>query len=333
MFYKISKIYRPEIFQGKNRTEHYFEGWYLKLVDQRAENVYALIPGISISPDKGDRHAFIQVINGREAKAEYLRFDFSEFRYAADRFEVKIADNMFSSRRVVLKVDRGTTHLEADLQFDHLNPWPKSLFFPGAMGWYAFVPKMECYHGVVSMDHGIKGQFHFGSKRIDFTGGRGYIEKDWGTSFPQGWVWLQSNHFHINGAATIPCSVMLSIAKIPWRGKHFNGFICGFLYGRKHYVFATYNRTKLKELRYTNRDVQAVLENNRYGISISASRQNSATLLSPVMGAMDGRIAESIDASVQITLYKKPKKGKRLVLFDAEGRCGGLEIANPHVLG
>lgn len=29
---------------------------------------------------------------------------------------------------------------------------------------------------------------------MDFSGGRGYIEKDWGQSFPAAWVWLQINY-------------------------------------------------------------------------------------------------------------------------------------------
>ncbi|WP_243392439.1 MULTISPECIES: tocopherol cyclase family protein [unclassified Mesotoga] len=30
---------------------------------------------------------------------------------------------------------------------------------------------------------------------IDLTGGKGYIEKDWGRSLPDAWIWMQSNNF------------------------------------------------------------------------------------------------------------------------------------------
>jgi hypothetical protein len=51
------------------------------------------------------------------------------------------------------------------------------------MGPYAFVPFMECYHGILSMDHKINGQLIIHDEIIDFTGGKGYMEKDWGQSF------------------------------------------------------------------------------------------------------------------------------------------------------
>ena len=45
------------------------------------------------------------------------------------------------------------------------------------MGWYAFVPFMECYHSVVSMSHFIEGSADFGSGDTDFMGGKGYHGK------------------------------------------------------------------------------------------------------------------------------------------------------------
>ena len=46
------------------------------------------------------------------------------------------------------------------------------------MGPFAFVPFMECYHGIVSMDHIIQGELEIDGVNIDFSNGRGYLEKD-----------------------------------------------------------------------------------------------------------------------------------------------------------
>ena len=54
---------------------------------------------------------------------------------------------------------------------------------------------MECYHGILSMNHSISGDLIINNKKINFNSGRGYTEKDWGHSFPLGYVWMQSNHF------------------------------------------------------------------------------------------------------------------------------------------
>ena len=74
------------------------------------------------------------------------------------------------------------------------------------MGPFSFVPFMECYHGIISMDHSIIGELSIKGKKVDFTSGRGYIEKDWGHSFPIGYVWMQSNHF---SESKIPLNALL----------------------------------------------------------------------------------------------------------------------------
>jgi len=326
--YKLRKLYRPEIFQGHNKKINYFEGWYFKLVDRKSDNIYAVIPGISISKVKSNSHAFIQIMDGKNATSKNFKFNFSDFIYSTEKFEIRIGNNIFSSKNISINIDQNSNIMKANLNFNDLTFWPKTFISPGAMGWYSFVPFMECYHSVVSMDHKIEGLANFGDKDIDFSEGRGYIEKDWGVSFPQGWIWLQSNHFDRGFT-----SLMLSIAKIPWRGKHFTGFICGLLHNKKFYIFATYNGSIIRSLQYSDSNVYVILENKSYEIEIEAMKKNSATLLSPIFGAMDGRISESIDAIVNVRLKKKVKGNNREeLIFGGTGHYGGLEIINPEVL-
>ena len=35
--------------------------------------------------------------------------------------------------------------------------YPGTIFSPGIMGWYSFVPFMECKHGIVSINHDLTG--------------------------------------------------------------------------------------------------------------------------------------------------------------------------------
>ncbi|MFC2159254.1 tocopherol cyclase family protein [Actinomycetota bacterium] len=324
MLYGLKKIYRPEIFQGHRKKEKYFEGWYFKLVDKDAQNIFAIIPGISVSNIKSDSHAFIQVMDGKNATSRNFKFDFSEFSYSRDRFEIKIGNNYFSSEGIDLDIEQDSEIVRANLRFHDMMPWPRSIISPGAMGFYSFLPFLECYHGVVSMDHTIEGSADFGGGTIDFSGGRGYIEKDWGISFPQGWIWLQSNHF-----SKLPTSIMLSIAKIPLRKRSFTGFICGILRGKDFYLFATYNGSRITSLKYSDNDAYVELENRNNKVKIETKREKSATLLSPILGAMEGRITESTDAEVNIKLERKNSKE---LVFEDTGYFGGLEIIKPEVL-
>ena len=47
------------------------------------------------------------------------------------------------------------------------------------MGWYGYMPFMECYHGILSMHHTISGELIYNDKTIDFNEGIGYTAKDW----------------------------------------------------------------------------------------------------------------------------------------------------------
>ena len=80
------------------------------------------------------------------------------------------------------------------------------------MGWYAYVPTMECFHGILSMNHTLTGQLTLNNSKLNFDGGKGYIEKDWGRNFPKNWIWAQSNHF-----LDSELSVSISLATLPWK--------------------------------------------------------------------------------------------------------------------
>jgi hypothetical protein len=119
------------------------------------------------------------------------------------------------------------------------------------MGWYAWVPGMECYHGIVSMDHSLYGSLVINGGKMDFTGGRGYMEKDWGQTMPRAWIWMQSNHFEKPGT-----SFTFSIADIPWGRHHFKGFLGGLLLDGQLYRFATYTGARFEDFSLTSGEVR-----------------------------------------------------------------------------
>ncbi|NHB83865.1 hypothetical protein G7085_02035 [Tessaracoccus sp. HDW20] len=43
---------------------------------------------------------------------------------------------------------------------------------PGIMGWYGYVPVMECRHGIVSFGHDLEGTLIVEGRPTSFQGGR-----------------------------------------------------------------------------------------------------------------------------------------------------------------
>lgn len=314
MIRKLQSFFSPEQFQGWNKKKRYFEGWYYKIVDPGEQYAFAIIPGISLD-DKGKKHAFIQALDGKKLHSEYHRFKFSDFRPEPGRLEIRIGNNVFTEQGMELNLPG----MQGSLRFTNNVPWPKPFYSPGIMGPYAFAPFMECYHGIVSMDHMIDGSLTIESQKISFKHGRGYIEKDWGRSFPSAYFWMQSNHFSTPGI-----SVKASVAKIPWLGSSFTGFICGVWLQNRLIRFTTYNRTELLRSFADKEKVELVMQNKKYKISITASRDHATALASPILGHMEGRIEESMRAALNVQLTDIKTKE---VIFEDTGKNAGLEVA------
>lgn len=316
--YLLRKIINPEIFQGRNKRKNYFEGWYYKLIDERMENVLALIPGVSFGKAPGDSHAFIQVLDAIRCKVDYLRFPISCFRFNKNIFEVEIGGNYFSDKEASINVQNGKLSIQGRLLFENRVKYPKSILRPGIMGPFAFVPFMECYHGIVNIHHELTGRLNISGTETDFNKGYGYIEKDWGSSFPEAWIWLQSNHF-----ITGDVSLMFSVAKIPWLGRYFTGFISFILVRDRIFLFATYTKAKILSVSYRNSYLNISLADRHINMEISAMHSKGGVLKAPKNGLMSRDILESITAVVKVKLIANTGE----TVFEGEGFNTGLEIA------
>ena len=134
--------------------------------------------------------------------------------------------NRFSCSGYELDLDDDEGRVTGSAKTGPWRSWPVRWTSLGIMGWYRFVPGMVTYHGVLSMDHAVCGPFSIGGETLDLDGGRGYVEKDWGTRFPSSWVWMQTNTFEAeDGSEMVGASLTLSVGKVPFmtgrvRGLH-----------------------------------------------------------------------------------------------------------------
>ena len=192
-----------------------FEGWYYK--HQLHDDVIAFIPG------RAESGAFIQMIYSDGSR----QFDMPEPSVRGDT--IRMGSCRVSPRgcKIDLPGDSG------EIPYGKNTPLHSDI-----MGPFRFMP-MECPHGVVSMAHTLSGGLTVDGVYHSFDGGIGYIEKDSGTSFPSSYQWLQCNDF------AEPCSIMASIAHIPFCGSSFTGFICAIVREGREYRFATYNGARI----------------------------------------------------------------------------------------
>lgn len=314
-------INHPIFFQGEDKLKKgkdYFEGWYFK--NTIHENTVSFIPGISISKDR--KLAFIQVLTN--GTSHFFTFPISQFQYHLSPFWIKIGDNFFSNESIFINIckesleSKKNIKISGELFFRNSTPKKQALLSPNIMGPFSYLPFMECNHAIVSLRHQVNGYLKIQDSIFNFRNGTGYIEKDFGTSFPSSYSWCHANTFEKEDA-----SLFFSHATIPMGPTHFSGFICTFLLKGKEYNFHTYNLARILRYKEKENSLKVVLKRGKYSLLIDAYSFESGPLLAPKLGKMDIPIKESVNATVTIHLFKH-----RTLLFSGKCSEGGLEIVH-----
>lgn len=319
---KRLSITHPEAYQGQVYSHrHYFEGWYLKHVTIDGDRTLSIIPGVSYT--KTDTHAFIQVIENVTHQAYYFRFPINSFSYNGNQFDIRIGENHFSSYGISLAIHEGEFNLDGEIHYEQLTPIKKHPLSPTIMGPLAYLPGMECIHGIVSMSHQLRGSLTFNGQPLVFDGGKGYIEKDWGKSFPESYQWIHSNHFRSPST-----SLVASLAVIPYLKMKFRGFFVNLQHEGNEYRFATYTGARLlTHVDSLYQRTMTITQGNYQLILIAYLDQHQSTrLAAPKNGEMTKGIKEGLSGHVQVIL----KDGKTVILDDI-GMHAGIEFVD-HLL-
>lgn len=314
---KLFYIRNSELFQGrkylnnKNR-KNYFEGWYFK--NTCGDIGISFIPGMSISKD-GNK-AFIQIITNEDSY--YVDYDIDDFEYGDSPFYIKIGNNYFSKDRIHIDINDTDKNIVVfgDIEYSNSTNIHSSLISPSIMGPFSYMPFMECNHSVISMKCNVNGIICINDRKIIFDGGDGYIEKDYGCSFPKSYIWCQGNSFSMNNA-----SFMMSIADIPLMFFNFRGLICSLIIDGYEYRFATYNNSKIVKYDVRDNYLNIVLKKGHYYLDINCAFGNGLKLVAPVKGEMNKDIIESITEVVSVCLRKDDD-----IIFEDTSRNCGLEI-------
>lgn len=247
-----------------------FEGWYFK--HQNRDKMVAFIPG------RAESGAFIQML----ADGGSRQFDVESLW--VERGVIRAGDCLFSKKGIVIQLPG----VSGKITYGALTPLRSDI-----MGPFQYVP-MECRHGVLSMGHTLSGSLSVDGVSCSFDGGRGYLEKDSGTSFPRSYLWMQCNDF------PEPCSVMVSVAHIPFAGTSFTGCICAIMFGGREYRLATYKGVRI----HAAGPEHICLSQGKLLLEIDVLTADAGhPLRSPVQGQMSATIRETSRAAIHVRFW------------------------------
>lgn len=247
----------------------YFKGYYLK--HQVGDFTIALIPSIS------ETGGHLQIITN----------DFVEY-YDYPSVDLQWPITLGNSEFTLQGLRINTPRVKGQLTYTNLTPLPHDI-----MGPFLHLP-IPCKHGVTSLHHQLSGQLTIDGKTIDFSGGIGYIEQDYGSSFPQRYLWLHTNNFQTKA------SVMVAVATIPVVLWKFWGTLVVILVNDKQYTMTTYQGVKIIQATAT----MIHLKQGPLELQITIEPSPGHWLKAPKSGKMTQLIKESNQTVATIRFWE-----------------------------
>lgn len=282
---------KAPVFRKRDSTQPYFEGYYFKFINDQKE-IVILIAGISISTT--EKFSFIQIASNYNEEVELYKFPLSELKPSADSFYFKIGDNEFGPDRIVINIGQ----INADIQLTNSIHWKRSFLRPNIMGFLSFVPKVECKHDVITIKTDVSGYINLEKQKIVFEHGDGYIEKNWGSSFPKEYMWLHANQFKNK-----ELSLQFAIAKPKWifaRPKVHIGYV--MLDNPIH--FGSHRLSTVK-VRAKNDSISITIKTSKHIIHVIVNNRAPVNLMGPKKGQLQNEIAEYLNSEIELILIKR----------------------------
>jgi len=288
---------------GKHQASRRFEGWYYK--HQTSDANTGERKSLAIIPGRAADSAFVLIIT--DNKSFYISYPLSE--YHKNDSQLHVGGSVFSPTGISLDIRSQELTLTGKIMYTNLTS-----IYGDIMGPFRFFP-MECRHGIVSMNHALQGEVILDGELLDFSDGKGYIESDSGRSFPQGYTWVHCNAFDAD------CSIMASVARIPFYGLRFWGCICVVWLNGREYRLATYKGVKI--LRCECGVLE--LKQGKYKLHISIDGQYGHLLPAPDSGKMSRFIRENLSCPARFKFMEGD-----ICLFDEKSDHASYEYMINH---
>jgi hypothetical protein len=112
------------------------------------------------------------------------------------------------------------------------------------------------------------------------------------------------------------------VAKIPWLGSYFIGFISFLKLEDRFINLSTWSKAKIEKLAYVNNRLDIRIVNKEYRLEIEALNNQAGPLKAPKLGSMQRIIKETVDAGISLSLTDQAGN----IVFQDQGKRAGMEL-------
>lgn len=299
-------------FRRNDSKPPYFEGYYFKFINEKEELVI-LIAGISIS--KNEKYSFIQIASNYDKNVAFYKFPLSEFKSSKDSFLFNIGNNEFKRDEITLELDNINVHLQLKNSIN----WNRSVLNPNIMGFLSFIPRVECKHDVITVATEVTGHVKLQNQTISFDKSSGYIEKNWGYSFPRKYLWLHANQFKND-----QLSLQFAMAKPKWLFFRPQVYI-GYLMNGELTHFGSH-KLSLARVKTDGDQTKVTIRMFRKNIIIRVTNKTPIHLISPKEGKLQNKISEYLNSDIELVVIKKRFFRKNIEIINDISKLSTTEI-------
>jgi len=280
--------YKPNSIRGTFERNKFFEGWFQKVYSKAHKASFILIYGYA-THNSDNEFGFLQILIPNQTP-EIVYFPKNQVSCDIKKHQFRMGKNLLTSE--LIRIDINGISIELNLK----NKQPFRTF-KNSMGYTYFIPNLPCYHSVLNTAQSVSGEIKHQGQCYTLDHEMGYLEKNWGTTFPESYFWV-----HAVDPNNPAISLLFSRAKIVWLGKTYI----------KHVGYLCYDgqQIELRELKNCAVSNSNISPENRIIQIRSASAQLDLALgygrevqfKGPKDGALSRMIHHQADAKVEVSL-------------------------------
>jgi len=296
--------FNPTQLQGNLNKINYFEGWFQKVYSPQLNTTFIVIYGFATG-DERKEIGFIQLCVPNQ-KIILLTFDKNEVVCHKKKHHVRFGNHVLSEKEIKIQTDE----ILIDLVISHKQERNK---VKNSMGNFYLVPNLPCYHAIVNDNQLINGTIQFQNEHYHLMNASGYLEKNWGKSFPEKYIWL-----HAFDPGNFENQLLFSKADIRWSGNTFTKHL-GFIRINGEY----FDLRKLKNCKITiskpdPTNQLIVIRSTTLDIELNVNFNKKVVFKGPENGQLNRPIEHFNDVSIEVKTSHKSKKNTLLLTGNFE---------------
>jgi tocopherol cyclase len=325
-------------------TENYFEGWYLRLTLPQIQQTFAFMYSIQ-DPIGGRANSggAVQILGIDETYLCRTFPDTRKFFASRDSFSfghwhqtdlptpqllptAKFATHVREGYQVNSNLNQGSiydpvsnSYCRWEYQIEPQYGWGDTESIQqSSAGLLSYLPVFEP-GWQITMAHGMAaGWIEWQGKTYEFTNAPAYSEKNWGSSFPRKWFWLNCNSF--NNCCDLALTAGGGIRKVLWWSEEVA--LIGLHHQGKFYEFAPWNSQINWQIEsWGNWQLTAV--NRNYTITLKGQTDLPGTYVrTPTAKGLVFNCRDTTKGYLNLEL--RSLEGK--IILQAESNLAGLEI-------